>query len=333
MTVPTPNQSYYVKEMEYVIAACVTAMMHDKGGRNRWDAGVWKNPNLTVWAPTSWRVNSQHFHLKPVHKGDDAGYVNFSSARWDPQHSDIAYGEKRIEQNVLATDDAKTKVIRNDTDGQIHVSYEESEELTNSFSSSVTKGLTLDVSVDSEQKISGSYAGVSAEVSLSEHFGVSKSTEETKEQAEEGTKAETIAIEFDAEPRSSYLVTVTKEHERTQEPFDINGVMDFDIEMGIVDNDGKTHKISVKGIDGLLQLVYGYDTNYPRFAGYWDKAYSRVKNGINYIANPSHRRIQVSGISYATLENNADYRVELLGATVPDRFSALPQVSAQDVSA
>ena len=70
---------------------------------------------------------------------------------------------------------------------------------------------------------------VSAEASLAAHFGISetrsesKSSELGKEKAEEGTTSESIAIEFDAEPRSNYLISITKENEQTRQPFDING--------------------------------------------------------------------------------------------------------------
>ena len=324
-----PNQSFLLKAMQYKVAACLSALCHVHGGYNSWMPGVWGNPNLVVWSPSGWRKDKQEFSFKPASGYAYVGGVTFKSARFDPGASNLQYGKKLIAQNVEATDEAKTKIVRNDTDGEIHVNYEEATDLTNSFSSSVTKGVTLDVSVDSTQKISGGYAGVSAEVSLSEHFGVSKSQEQTKEESEEGTVSESLAIDFEASPRSYYMVTITKEHEKTQQPFDINGIMDFDITLEIVGS--KSQNVSVEGIAGLLQLINGYDTNHPDFNQSLDRYVSRVKNGINWITNPENRRIQISGINYATLEKNADYRVELLGGAVPPNLSHLPVVNAEDI--
>ena len=93
-------------------------------------------------------------------------------------------------------DSAKTKIIRNGSDGVVHVSYEEAVEVTNAFSSSVSKGVTLDMEssksseTTAEVKVSGEYMGVTAEAGLSETFGISKtqSKSESEEQAREKSR-------------------------------------------------------------------------------------------------------------------------------------------------
>ena len=57
------------------------------------------------------------------------------------------------------------------------------------------------MTVSSETTVSGSYAGVSAEEKVTAEFGVEKSTEESREQSEEGTKDESLGIAFTAAPR------------------------------------------------------------------------------------------------------------------------------------
>ena len=194
------------------------------------------------------------------------------------------------------------------------------------------------------RKVSGSYAGVSAEVSVSEKFGISrdksKSTEEGKEESKEGTTNESLAIDFDAAPHTYYLVEIKKEAEQTSQPYDINGIMNFDIEMHFNNVDTaatsahfRPHDkvITLVGIDGLEQFVQGYDTRYPSMEGYWRKAAGWAKHAIEWIDEPENRRIQASGISHANLQSNADYDVETLGNGVPDELAHLPVVNAQDV--
>ena len=353
--VATPNQSFLCKNMEFRIAAAVAVLLQDLGYNvaNNWSAYK-ENPGSSLFYPVSWRKDKQDFWARPsgTRKASTVG-IYFKNARWDGEKSAMNYGPQTLDHKVVENNAGKTKIIKNETDGLLHVSYEESEELTNSFSSSVTKGVTLDMtrtkdeSVDAATKISGGYAGVSAEVSLAAHFGISETKSESqsseigKEKAEEGTKSESIAIEFDAEPRANYLVTITKENEQTRQPFDINGVMDFDINIQPRDaywqptgNSGhRPHgEVGLVGIEGLIQFVSGYDTDYPNMQGYWDKAPSQVKNAMDWIQNAENRRIQVSGINLASLDGNADYDVKLLGAAVPPELAHLPEVNAQDVS-
>ena len=351
----TPNQSYLVKQMETKIAAALAGTLGiDLGGNITGKGGntPWKNPFNVLYYPSQWQIDKMDFYCRRhAATTEPLVLLRFRNVRWDTENSDLNYGKKTVDQNIFERDAAKSKIIRNGTDGPIHVAYEESVELTNVFSSSITKGVTLDVtkskeaSIDAEQKVSGSYAGVSAEASLSEHFGVSESksksesSERSKERSQEGSHAETLAIEFEAKPRSYYLLEIKYENERTSQPFDINGIMDFDIEIyfnSVINmlnsNCRPGSSISAIGIAGLQQIVHGYDTRYSSLENYWDaKASWIVKTAISWIADPKNRRIQVSGISHASLDSNADYDVELLGNKIPDGLAHLAVVEANSI--
>ena len=356
LIVATPNQSFLCKAMEFRIAAAVAVLLQDLGYNVAIHGAAYKgSPGEACFYPTGWRKGSQHFALRPAgSRKASTVAIHFQNARWDGSQSDIDYGAQTLDHKVIENDAGKTKIVKNSTDGELHVSYEEAAELTNSFSSSVTKGVTLDMtrtkdeSVDASTTISGEYAGVKAEASLAAHLGVSESKSESKsselgkEKAEEGTKSESIAIEFDAKPLSNYLVSITKENEQTREPFDIKGVMDFDITIkpdnrywrktGNSDHRPGQGLVDLVGIEGLFQFVCGYDTDYPGMQGYWRKASRQVKNAMDWIQDPENRRIQVSGVNLASLDSNEDYEVKLLGADVPPELAHLPQVDAQDVS-
>lgn len=337
-SVPTPNQSFLMKQMQTTVAACMSSLIHDIANTAWWVPGVWNEPFAVLDRPNAWRVGSEVFTFKSGENGRNGATVTFTTPRWDPETSNISYGPKRIAQNVEVNNDSKTKVIRNDTGGPVHVSYDESEELTNSFSTSVTHGLTIDVTASSETTVSGSYAGVSAEEKVTTEFGVSTSSEESREESEEGTTSESISIDFDALAGQYYLVTITKEHEVTYQDFTIDGIMDFDIALDLQDQRDAANgshypgqHVKLMGVQGFQQFVSGYDTNHPAMVGYYTKANSRVHNGINCVLDTDRRRIVVSGTNQASLESNADYRVEGLGHTVPDDLAHLPVEDADDV--
>ena len=332
---PTPNQSFLLKQMQTTIAACLSGLVSDIAGGVPYIKAPWKRPAgvLNLRAPDPWRVANQTFR----YWGEAT--VKFSGARWDPALSDVHYGPEKLAQNVEVNNPSKTRIIRNASDATVHVSYTEAESLTDSFSSSVTKGLTMDVTASSTQEVSGEYAGVSASVSLTEEFGVSKTSEETREQGQEGTHEASITVEFDADSGHFYLVSVTKEHEVTYQDFDVTGTMDFDTAITYGPRRGRLGAhyppggvaTITGGLDGLRQYVYGFDTAYPEMAGYYDSAYGRTHNGLGCAFDSRRRQITVSGTNQASLEKNADYDVRSIGTQLPGDLAHLPVEDADDV--
>ena len=327
--------------MQTRMAACIASVVNELSNRARVSPRAWQVPDNVLWEPIGWRIGHQHFDYRPQpgtdHNLGPYASVTFTNARWDPTYSEITYGTKRIAQDVKLSDQGKTKVIQNDSDAFVNVTYTESEALTNAFSTSVTHGLTLDMTTSSETKVGGEYAGVSAEETISVEFGVETTDEERREESQEGTSQASINIDFDAEPHQYYLVTITKENQTSYQPFSINGVMDFDIEIDMPGNGGGRadrhypgNRVRVQGIQGYEQFVRGFDTNYPKMAGFYGQAQSRTTACISYVLDPQHRRIQVSGVHQATLDSNADYHVENLGTELPPHLANLPVHDAND---
>ena len=120
---PTPNQSYLLKGMQEVQASCHAAWINDVANTALSIPGVWWHPTDALFYPTWWRTTDQNFAFR----GNDGGHVSnvtYTNARFPPGSGDIHYGPKRIAQNAVVDNDAKTKVIRNDGDTVIHVRYE-----------------------------------------------------------------------------------------------------------------------------------------------------------------------------------------------------------------
>ena len=331
----TPNQSYLAKQMQTKLAACFAAIIAEVSGSAPYVAAAWNKPSQVLSGTAGWRKDNQQFRF-----WGHGATVTFSNARWDPNECKIIRGPKRLAENVELNVDEKDKIISAGTD--LHVAYEESVGLTNSFSSSVTKGMTLDMtaSLTSETTVSGSYLGVSAEEKVTASFGVEsgQSEEESKDKAEEGTKSTSVAIDFDAESGNNYLVSISKEHKTTYQDYDIDGVMDFDIEIGFGQNRHARlcscfpkGAVKVVGFDGLIQYLHGYDTDHPEMADFLDKCYGRTTNAISTLLQPQLRTLVVKGTNEEGLESNADYGVEKLGGSIPKSLAHLPVKNAEDL--
>ena len=339
-SVPTPNQSYLAKQQQVVVASCMSSLIRELSNTSDWAAGIWTHPRTVVSSPTAWRVTDQSIFLFPRDPRAPHPRITFSNARWDPNASKVTYGEKKVAQDVDVNSAGNTKLIRNDSDAVVHVTYTVTESETNSYASTVTHGLTMNMSVSSETTVGGSYLGVSAEEKVTAEFGVETTSEESQEKSQEGTTEQSVNVEFDAAPAHYYLVTITKEHAVSYQAFTIDGIMDYDIAFKMPGNEGGrlgSHYpgntvTTTGGIAGFLQFVYGFDTNYPSMQGFYDASYARTKNGIACVADNARRRIQVSGTNQASLESNVDYHIEGLGTSIPDHLKNLPVEDAGDLT-
>ena len=321
----TPNQSYLVKQMQNRLASCLSSLIHELNGNTITRAHIWRSPETTLWYPTDWRIKRQRFTFRR-----DAGQkqhqfpgVHFSNARWVPGATKTRYGAEQEAQNLQVDDDEASKIILAGTD--LHVSYVQEVSLTNSFSSTVSKGMTLDMTQSSTTTISGEYPGVKAEESLTLSFGEQETEEESKEEGKEGTDKEGLTIDFDATAGIHYLIKVGKEHHTTYQDFDIRGIMDFDVHIDMGEHaGGELHRyypgdtVTLKGgFDGFEQFVRGYDTNYPKMQGFWEQCRGRTKQEIGWFLDTKHRALGVSGTNQIDLEDNADYTVKPLGVIRP----------------
>ena len=223
MTV-TPNQSYLTKQLQYKLAAALAGFLNGVRSNVGFNSPTYDYPEKSLVPPSNWRKDKMVFTFGPGDQyspqrevlSDPLGPRAFRpELRRQEDHGQRPGQRRRQDQD---------RPQRNGWASCMSPTREEAS-LTNSFSSAITKGVTLDVtksktdtkdaSVDAEQTISGEYAGVSAEAKLSEHFGISQeksesrseghSSELAKEKSEEGTTAEKIAIDFSAKPRSNYL--------------------------------------------------------------------------------------------------------------------------------
>ena len=348
MTDPvSPNQSFLTKESQRLLAASLAGFLHDVRGAVGLVTPTFDNPDASLTPSDDWRVDDMRFVFLP---GDYASaQIIFSDVNWDGSRSNLSYGERRLDKKLNEQVPAHTKLVLNDTDSTVAVEYEEQVSLTNKVSSSITKGVTLDLKQDAkvsvETKAGAELSGVTAEVKLAAEFGISESKSESSEigrqQSEEGTKTEALKIAFTAKPRTYYLVKVAKESETLSEDFKIDGIQDATVTIipggapgwkgGALREHCPYDRVVVSGFDGLEQFVNGFDTNYPQMDGYLAKASWIAKQGFAFLFDPANRRIQVEGTTRLSLESNVTYQVQELGNHVPDEYADLPVVNAQSV--
>ena len=325
-----PNESFFIKDIHAMAAACVAVFMHDTGAAVEWYAGAWEDTIIkeTV-AQNLWRIDSQNMYLLPKgydrHDGRKSEGVYFSKPFYDPALSKITYGKDRKVDDAEETNDAQTRVFDN-TKGveYVKISFEESVTLENSVEHNISQGMSMDVT--SETTVSGSYGGVSAEEKLSIAFGVH--FDESTTDAESKAQTQTLDIEFDVPPGKVLMMEIKKEQARIQTPFDVDGVLDFSISpkyyyWGGGRNSkylGGKKSFNFSTLEEFQQFLLGYDTGEPSMQGYWaHAAVSRVKNAINHLLNPDNRRVQCSGIKDRILQENADYDVtDITGQPVPE---------------
>lgn len=345
-----PNQSYFAKQMQIKITAALVPLLQDLGCNvvNPDESAPWDRATRYVRPGTGWRKGDmivECWQRPDVQTGRST--IRFASPRWEPGVGEIKKGEARIAEKFDLQLNEDAEIITNDTNQVVHVAYEKSISLTNSYGTHVTKGMSMDLTesaeATSETTISGEYAGVSAEQKLAITVGVeatqSQSQEREEEKAREGTREDSLAVEFDVLPHTSVAMTPGAQQENQYQPVDIDNALDFDFVFHMNPEHSKHGQgyrlskddVTVIGVSGLLQLVHGYDTDHPGMDGYWESAPERVKLGIAYVEDPQSRRIQISTVNEAEVQTKGGYNITELGSTVPAELANLPVRNAEDL--
>ena len=144
---PATNESYEIKRIQMIAAACAAAFMHQLGGRypprqkDAWDPERFR---LFLQADR-WRKDNQiiDFH-HDRHDHRKSEYVLFSNPFYGPE-SDFIEGTPVLLQDVELKVDGLTKVFDN-SEGQdpLHIAYTESVDLANAVTEAVAEEFTFD---------------------------------------------------------------------------------------------------------------------------------------------------------------------------------------------
>ena len=311
------NESYVIKQRQFLMAACIAAFAHDLGGeRVNWLAGAW-DPTVAkrLVDPSHWRVDDPvmfwHFDGHDKRKSE---YVRFPKPFYSD--GDFAYGDLELIDDITENDDEQSYILDNSrSQVESTCAYERSVSLENSVEHTVDKGMSFDMT--SETTVKGSYAGIEAEQKIGLAYGQSFDDSVTKAESE-SAESETISQTFPVPAGAILQLQISFERQRTKQPYKVDGIVDSGVDLklghwwakGRAGTEYRPHHPSEEwgwpSLNDFQQFYMGLDTNFPSMEDYWSHAsVSRVRNGLNWLMHKDNRRIQTSGVKMRTLEKNA----------------------------
>ena len=188
------------------------------------------------------------------HDGRKSEGLTFKDVFYDPA-SDFVEGTPELLQNVELRVDAQSKVFDNSRGtSPFHVAFEQEIALERSVSSHLGTTFTLDMTQTEEISGSAEFPGGSLEAkfSMEQHEGFSK--EESKDEAENQSTSDTVAVEFDVEPGGITMLEIIKDHQRELIPRRGIFIPDFGMTMHFAHWRGDTH--------GSRYRRHGWRTSY-----------------------------------------------------------------------
>ena len=327
MAEPTvTNESYKVKQVEILTAACIAPLMYSLGAKytplkaNTWEPSVYDQfENADRWAKDYQVVDFHH----DGHDHRHGEYVEYSDMFYSPE-SDFVEGTPKLLKPVVLDVDGLTKVFDNSKGKDpLHIAYTEEVALQNTVETSVKNSFTFDLTVGSETTVSGSYAGASLGEKLSTEIHTGFSKETGRDESESKTETTSVAVEFDCPAGAIKRVVITKKHQRILIPISGQFVIDFSLEFklshwwakgapGLRYRGKGQDYFKTESVNGLYQLVRGTDTNYPQMEGFWNdgKACSDVcRTAILHLQDPKNRMYTLDAEKMQVIENAATHSV------------------------
>ena len=161
----------------------------------------------------------------------------FKDFGYDPETSNISYGDTKIISNTAADLPASARLYdltQEDEPG----SYSDEQTFTLQQDRSVSFGQTieLDVTTSNETKIGGTVAGVGAEDTISTSFGYKNTEEYSQSRAESTSKAETFTFNVDLPPRKATLITAEAQNVNSATPMTGEMTATFAVDVWLSDN-------------------------------------------------------------------------------------------------
>ena len=339
------NESYEIKRVQTMIAACLGATVHWMGGKVEWYPGAWDPKVYSKFLNgDEWRKDSQdiYYHHDP-HDHRKTERVAFKNVFYGPE-SDWEDGKPTLLKKAELRDDGKSKVFDNRKGANtFHAAYEDEITLENSISTHVSSTLNLDVTTSSETKVSGEFPGGALEETIKTELHVGDTEEDARDEAENKSDSEKTALEFDVDPGQCVLLAINKDQQIESIPrkgvFVIDGAIDVQLyhwwqhgtgHGGTEFREKGSDHYTFGNLADLEQFFHGTNTDYPSAAGLWDAAPTRVKNGVLHLLKPENRSYDLDGVAIRTLESNVDYTTTDIKDPSDPSANGLPVVDVSD---
>lgn len=159
--------------------------------------------------------------------------VGFADIGYDPELSSFKYGSPKstVNEKLLTGHDYLYDLRGSNKHGE----FTQTDQVTleDSRSVEITHGIVMNVSVENEAKISGSYAGIGLEDTVKTAFGFTKSQEEKQAQSE--SKSVTQSHEFSVPLPAGQItrISLTTGETHTDRPLAIDGVATWTAEFWV----------------------------------------------------------------------------------------------------
>ena len=205
-----------------------TASVNDVVGQAYHWCGATTHVDSSAW-PTHKRIDAYSGGRRGVR-------VTFDRLGYDPDHTTIDYGKPAVvtQRTTLPSHDYIYDLTDETEDG--HFKQTDSVTLGRSRSVAITHSVTMDVTVENDTKISGSYAGVGLEDTLKTAFGYSNTEEEQRASSE--SKSVTREHEFDVTLPAGQVtrISIGAGKSTSTTPISINGVAVWQATIEMADN-------------------------------------------------------------------------------------------------
>lgn len=309
------TESYLRRSIEYHAFTAVTDILWDLLDRpdiylQNLASKYWYSDNKVSrnWAADhhSQRVFDIHIHDRFYRPGGDV-------ERGDPYDADggpVTSGEYTVE--------------RNHGDSPIKHHANKSVTLTESKTSTLEKGIELDMTT----KESVEYGGVGAD--FEQHLGITVNKTDART-SEEEKKAE-FGDEVDIGAGKEVVIVYQKTSKRFFQDYTINALSDcaFDLQLTWPDVNMRHHKdsylfasdnhalwswrdyeakrqTSFKSLHDFCGFIRGYDPRAPKMAHYVDHMSDKAKNALAQLESAEILRLILSGTNDSLSEGDADY--------------------------
>ena len=151
--------------------------------------------------------------------------VTFSDVSYDPEYTDLEYGEPHITSDPLVNEGGQFQIVDNqgstDVEHQISSTFSRTRTVTSEFKHTTT----FDFKQTTETKVGGEYLGVSLEETLTLEFGQSFSDEETETKEESTSTEQTITDTTVVTPGVKAFIPFSTKRLNEDLPFWVNGVL------------------------------------------------------------------------------------------------------------
>lgn len=304
------SEIYRIREYQEKFAQHLRTIMFDLGA---WRLGGNARVDMSKWKP------KDHYIVLNNHKDSrKRNTVKFFDLRYDSLLSKIEEGTTVTIQDEIVDVNGFSQTFTNKSHTDSHPE-KISEEITLSRSVEHEFAQHYEFGVESETKVSGSYAGAELEQTLKVSFGMAFDTTNTESKTKDTTR--TIDHSFENPPRTKTVVSFIKNKLVTETPFTVKGYLDSGLELNFEDWSSERrghgrflfkgwHKGSKKfKFNNLLdfeRFLRGYDVKHLSMQGYFAAASKEAKKAMHWIFNQENRVIDAVGVRRKVFEDNLD---------------------------